>query len=181
MNSEKKEKGLLIVYTGDGKGKTTAALGLCIRACGYDMKVAVVQFVKGSWQYGELDGIKRLEPNVELIRMGKGFVGIIDDKLPREEHEKAAEAALAFVKELIQSAKYDIIILDELNVAVALGLIEIEEVLKVLADKPAKLDIIITGRNAHEKLIEAADLVTEMKEIKHPYQKGILAKKGIDF
>jgi len=136
MDNEKspKEKGLLIVYTGNGKGKTTAALGLCVRACGYDLKVAIVQFVKGSWQYGELDGIKRLEPNVELIRKGKGFVGIIDDKLPRSEHEKAAEEALVFVDELIQSGKYDIVILDELNVAISLGLIEIDNVLKILAN-----------------------------------------------
>lgn len=183
MDNEKspKEKGLLIVYTGNGKGKTTAALGLCVRACGYDLKVAIVQFVKGSWQYGELDGIKRLEPNVELIRKGKGFVGIIDDKLPRSEHENAAGEALLFVDKLIQSGKYNIVILDELNVAVSLGLIEINDVLKILANKPADLDIIITGRDAHEKLIEVADLVTEMKEIKHPYQKGILAKKGIDY
>lgn len=183
MNDEQKskEKGLIIVYTGNGKGKTTAALGLCVRACGYNLKVAIVQFVKGSWQYGELDGIKRLEPNVELIRKGKGFVGIIDDKLPREEHEKAAVEALTFVEGLVNSGKYNIIVLDELNVAVSLGLIEIDDVLKILDNKPADLDIIITGRNAHEKLIEKADLVTEMKEIKHPYQKGILAKKGIDY
>jgi cob(I)alamin adenosyltransferase len=183
MNTENKtkDKGLIIVYTGNGKGKTTAALGLCVRACGYDLKVAIVQFVKGSWQYGELDGIKRLEPNVELIRKGKGFVGIIDDKLPRQEHEEAAEEALLFVEKLVQSDKYDIIILDELNVAVSLGLIEIDGVLKILENKPARLDIVITGRDAHAKLIEKADLVTEMKEIKHPYQKGILAKKGIDY
>jgi cob(I)alamin adenosyltransferase len=181
MKESQKEKGLIIVYTGNGKGKTTAALGLCVRACGYDLKVAIVQFVKGSWQYGELDGVKRLEPNVELMRKGKGFVGIIDDKLPRSEHEKAAEEALVFVNELIHSGMYDIIILDELNVAVSLGLIEIDDVLKILANKPVDLDVVITGRNAHEKLIDAADLVTEMKEIKHPYQKGILAKKGIDY
>jgi cob(I)alamin adenosyltransferase len=183
MNTENKakEKGLIIVYTGNGKGKTTAALGLCVRACGYDLNVAIVQFVKGSWQYGELDGIKRLEPNVELIRKGKGFVGIIDDKLPRQDHEEAAEEALLFVEELVQSDKYDIVILDELNVAVSLGLIEIGSVLKIIENKPARLDIVITGRDAHEKLIEKADLVTEMKEIKHPYQKGILAKKGIDY
>jgi cob(I)alamin adenosyltransferase len=179
--NQTKDKGLIIVYTGNGKGKTTAALGLCVRACGYDLKVAIVQFVKGTWQYGELDGIKKLEPNIELIRKGKGFVGIIDDKLPRHEHEEAAEEALVFVAELVQSGKYDIVILDELNVAVSLGLIEIDEVLKILDNKPIALDIVITGRDAHERLIEKADLVTEMKEIKHPYQKGILAKKGIDF
>lgn len=179
--NKSKQKGLIIVYTGDGKGKTTAALGLCLRAVGYGKKVAIVQFVKGSWHYGELDGIKRLEPEVEIIRMGKGFVGIIDDKLPREEHEKAAAEAVEFVFELMRSEKYDIIILDELNVAVYLGLIDIEDVLRLIQSKPEQLDLVITGRNAHEKLIEVADLVTEMKEIKHPYKKGILAKEGIDF
>jgi cob(I)alamin adenosyltransferase len=183
MNEENKQirKGLVIVYTGNGKGKTTAALGLCVRACGYGMKVAIVQFIKGSWQSGEIEGIKKLAPNVEFIRMGRGFVGIIDDKLPRSEHEKAAGEALEFVRGMLLSNKYDIIILDELNVAVHLGLIEIEDVLKLIDDKPAELNLVITGRNAHKKLIERADLATEMKEIKHPYQKGILAQKGIDY
>jgi len=183
MSDEKKEpkRGLIIVYTGEGKGKTTAALGLCIRACGYNLKVAIVQFVKGSWQYGEIEGIKRLEPNVEFVRKGRGFVGIIDDTLPREEHQKAAEEALSYVRDLMLSKKYNIVILDELNVAIYLGLIVIDDVLKLLDEKPPELDLVITGRYAHEKLIERADLVTEMKEIKHPFRKGILAKEGIDF
>jgi len=181
VEGKSKVKGLLIVYTGDGKGKTTAALGLCVRAVGYGKKVAIVQFVKGSWHYGELDGIKRLEPEVQIIRKGKGFVGIIDDKLPRDEHEKAAAEALQFASELIKSNEYDIVILDELSVAVFLGLIDIGDVLKMLQDKPENLDIVITGRSAHDKLIEIADLVTEMREIKHPYRKGIMAKEGIDY
>jgi cob(I)alamin adenosyltransferase len=180
--AEKQEKiGLIVVYTGNGKGKTTAALGMCIRATGYDYKVAIVQFIKGSWHYGELDGIKKLQPNVELYQGGKGFVGILDDKLPRAEHQKAARKTLELAEELMLSGRYNILILDELNVAVSLGLIGLEDVMNLLDKKPEKMDIVITGRNAHEDLIGRADLVTEMKEIKHPYQKGILAQKGIDY
>jgi cob(I)alamin adenosyltransferase len=181
MPEKVEKKGLLIINTGNGKGKTTAALGICVRAVGYDMKVAILQFIKGSWHYGELDGIKRLAPNVELFQGGKGVVGIIDDKLPREEHEKAATEALKFAESLMLSGKYDILILDELNVAVSLGLVKITDVLSLLDKKPAKMDIVITGRDARQELIDRADLVTEMKEIKHPYQKGILAQRGIDF
>jgi cob(I)alamin adenosyltransferase len=175
------DKGLVIVYTGNGKGKTTAALGLCIRAIGYDEKVCIIQFIKGSWKYGELDGIKRLAPNVELYQKGLGFVGIIDDKLDKSEHIKAAQEAIAFAKERILSAKYDIVILDEINVAVSLDLIKVEDILSLINCKPELLDLVLTGRNARPEIIERADLVTEMREIKHPYQKGIMAQKGIDF
>jgi cob(I)alamin adenosyltransferase len=175
------DKGLVIVYTGNGKGKTTAALGLCIRAVGYDEKVCIIQFIKGSWKYGELDGIKRLAPNVELYQKGLGFVGIIDDKLDKSEHIRAAQEAIVFSKEKILSGKYDIVILDEINVAVGLDLIKVEDILDLIDCKPELLDLVLTGRNARPEIIERADLVTEMKEIKHPYQKGIMAQKGIDF
>jgi cob(I)alamin adenosyltransferase len=175
------DRGLIIVYTGNGKGKTTAALGLCVRAVGYDEKVCIIQFIKGSWKYGELDGIKRLAPNVELYQKGLGFVGIIDDKLDRSEHIKAANEAIVFAKERILSGKYDIVILDEINVAMSLDLIKIEDVFDLVNCKPELLDLVLTGRNARPELIERADLVTEMREIKHPYQKGIMAQKGIDF
>ncbi len=181
MEQKFEDKGLVIVYTGNGKGKTTAALGLCVRAVGYDEKVCIVQFIKGSWKYGELDGIKRLAPNVELYQKGLGFVGIIDDKLDRSEHIKAAEEAVSFAKEKILSGKYDIVILDEINVALNLGLIKVEQVMDLIDVKPELLDLVLTGRNAHPEIIERADLVTEMREIKHPYQKGIMAQKGIDF
>jgi cob(I)alamin adenosyltransferase len=173
--------GLLIVYTGPGKGKTTAALGMTIRAIGYDWKVSIVQFIKGSWKYGEMDGIKRLAPDVELNIMGKGFVGIVDDDKPIEEHKKAAREALDLAIEKMLSGKYNLVILDELNVAVKLGLVSLDELKELIAKKPKELSLVITGRDAHEWLIEQADLVTEMKEIKHPYQKGILAQKGIDY
>lgn len=175
------EKGLVIVYTGGGKGKTTASLGLCIRAVGYDKKVCIIQFIKGSWKYGELDGIKKLAPNVELYQKGLGFVGIIDDKLDKSEHIKAAGEALAFAGEKIRGGKYDIVILDEINVAVNLKLISVDDVINLIESKPDSLDLVLTGRNAKEEVIERADLVTEMREIKHPFQKGIKAKKGIDF
>lgn len=181
--TEKKfdDRGLVIVYTGNGKGKTTAALGLCIRAAGYDEKVCIIQFIKGSWKYGELDGIKRLAPNVELFQKGLGFVGIIDDKLDKSEHIKAAGEALDFADEKISSGGYDIVILDEINVAIHLGLINVEDVLKLIDNKPDLLDLVLTGRNAKEEIIARADLVTEMREIKHPFQKGIMAQQGIDF
>lgn len=174
-------QGLIIVYTGDGKGKTTAALGTVLRALGYDWKVLIIQFIKGSWTYGEMKGLKRLEPDVELKILGKGFVGIIDDTKPVEEHQAAAEVALRTAIEDVASDKYDLIILDEINVALSLGLIDLAQVKKLLTDRPKRLHLILTGRNAPQELIDMADLVTEMKEIKHPYQKGILAQKGVDF
>jgi cob(I)alamin adenosyltransferase len=174
-------KGLVIVYTGDGKGKTTASLGLCVRAVGYDKKVCLIQFIKGSWKYGELDGIKKLAPDVDLYQKGLGFVGIIDDKLDKSEHIKAAGEALDFARDKIHSGDYDIVILDEINVAIHLKLIEVDDVIKIIENKPKSLDLVLTGRNAKNEIIDRADLVTEMREIKHPFQKGIKAKKGIDF
>jgi cob(I)alamin adenosyltransferase len=182
MNEEKAgEKGLLIVYTGNGKGKTTAALGMTIRAVGYDWKVCVIQFIKGSWKYGELDGIKRLAPNVELEVMGEGFIGIIDDKKSFEEHRAAAKKAVEKAIEKITSGKYNLVILDELNVALNLEVVTREEMERIINARPEKLHLVITGRGAAQWLIDRADLVTEMREIKHPFQKGIMAQKGVDF
>lgn len=173
-------RGLVIVHTGNGKGKTTAALGTALRAVGHGMKVLIIQFIKGSWRYGELKSLKRLEPELELIRVGKGFVGIIDDKLPREEHVEAARKGLELAREKVMGGEYDLVILDELNYAVLGGLIPIEDVLDLVRNKPSWVHLIITGREARPELIELADLVTEMREIKHPYQKGIKAQQGID-
>ena len=175
------EKGLVIVYTGNGKGKTTAALGMALRAIGYDHKVCMLQFIKGSWHYGEMDSSKKLEPNFELIAVGKGFVGILDDNSPREEHEKSAAEAVRICREKIFSEKYDVIILDEVNYAITLGLIDVQEIIKIIKEKPSDLDLVLTGRDVKEEIVELADLVTEMKEIKHPFKSGIKAKKGIDF
>ncbi|MBI5859829.1 MAG: cob(I)yrinic acid a,c-diamide adenosyltransferase [Nitrosarchaeum sp.] len=173
--------GLTIVYTGKGKGKTTAALGIALRAAGHTKKTCMIQFIKGSWHYGEMYSSKRLEPEFEMIAIGKGFVGIVDDKSPKEEHESIAKEAIKISAEKIQSGKYDIIILDEINYAINLGLVKIEDVLNLIKSKPQELDLILTGNYAKDEIIELADLVTEMREIKHPFQHGIKAKKGIDF
>jgi len=175
------EKGLVIVYTGNGKGKTTAALGMALRAIGYDHKVCMLQFIKGSWHYGEMDSSKKLEPNFELIAVGKGFVGILDDNSPREEHEKYAAEAVRICREKIFSGKYNVVILDEVNYAINLGLIDVQEIIKIIKEKPSNLDLVLTGRDVKDEIVELADLVTEMKEIKHPFKSGIKAKKGIDF
>jgi len=175
------KNGLTIVYTGKGKGKTTAALGIALRATGYKKKICMIQFIKGSWHYGEMESSKRLEPEFEMVAIGKGFVGIIDDKSPKEDHQKVAKEAIKISNEKIQSGKYDIIILDEINYAVNLNLISLEDVLELIKSKPENVDLVLTGNYAKEEVIEAADLVTEMREIKHPFQKGIKAKEGIDF
>jgi len=173
--------GLVIVYTGKGKGKTTAALGMALRATGYDHKICMIQFIKGSWHYGEMDSASKLGPNFELIAVGKGFVGIIDDKSPKEEHQKIAREAIKISKEKISSGKYDLIILDEVNYAVDLDLIKIDNLIELIKLKPENVNLVLTGNYAKPEIIEMADLVTEMKEIKHPFQLGIKAKKGIDF
>ena len=175
------EKGLVIVYTGKGKGKTTAALGIVLRAVGHGYKVGMIQFIKGEWYYGELTSSKRLEPEFELIAAGRGFVGIMDDDHPIEDHEKAAKDAIEVAKQKIASGDYDIMILDEINYAVKLNLISQEDILDVIAAKPEKTSLVLTGNYVPEAVMDAADLVTEMREIKHPYQRGIKAKKGVDF
>jgi cob(I)alamin adenosyltransferase len=171
----------VIVYTGKGKGKTTAALGIVLRAVGHGMKVGMIQFIKGEWYYGELTSSKRLEPEFELIAAGKGFVGIIDDDHPREDHQNAAKVALELAKEKLQSGIYQVLILDEINYAIKLGLISESDVMDLIKSKPLGLTLVLTGNYASDSIVGAADLVTEMREIKHPYQQGIKAKKGIDF
>lgn len=173
--------GLVIVYTGNGKGKTTAALGMALRAVGYNHKICIIQFIKGSWPYGEMESVKRLQPEIELVIVGKGFVGIIDDKSPREDHKKIAQEAIQISKEKIQSGNYNIVILDEVNYAINLDLIDVNDVLNLIKLKPDSLNLVLTGNHAKEEIIDIADLVTEMKEIKHPFKSGIKAKKGIDF
>ena len=164
-----------------GKGKTTAALGIALRATGYNKKICMIQFIKGSWHYGEMDSSKRLEPEFEMVAVGKGFVGILDDKSPKEDHEKIAQEAIKISNEKIQSGKYDIIILDEINYAVNLQLISVNDVMNLIKTKPDNLDLVLTGNYAKDEVIEIADLVTEMKQVKHPFQRGIKAKEGIDF
>jgi cob(I)alamin adenosyltransferase len=175
------EKGIIIVYTGKGKGKTTAALGIVLRAVGHGYKVGMIQFIKGEWYYGELTSSKRLEPEFELIAAGRGFVGIVDDDHPIEDHQKAAKDAIEVAKQKIASGNYDIMILDEINYAAKLNLVSQQDILDIIAAKPEKTSLVLTGNYVPEAIMAAADLVTEMREIKHPYQGGIKAKKGIDF
>jgi len=178
MNHHK--QGLVIVYTGNGKGKTTAAVGLAVRAAGYKRKVLFLQFIK-EWFTGEKETLKLLEPYVTFIQMGQGFVGIWGDRKDRIEHQNAAEEAFAFLKDKVKSNEYEVIVMDEINIAISEGLIKIDDVLEMISNKPAELDLVFTGRGASQKLIDVADLVTEMTEIKHPFQKGILAKRSIDY
>jgi cob(I)alamin adenosyltransferase len=175
------DKGLIIIYYGNGKGKTTAALGVALRAIGYNHNVCMIQFIKGEWDYGELYSSNKLKPNFELIVTGKGFIGIIDDDHLIEEHIQSSKNALKIAREKISSNKYNTIILDEINYALKLNLITENEVIDLLDSKPKELNIIMTGNYLSDKILEIADLVTEMKEVKHPYKKGIKAKKGIDF
>lgn len=176
-----KPEGLVLINTGDGKGKTTAALGTVLRAVGYGHHVLIVQFIKGSWTYGEMKSIKRLEPEVEFHRMGKGFVGIIDDNLPREAHEQAAKEALEFAIEKMKSGDYQLVLLDEIFVAVMLNLLTVADLHRVLDVRPRHTTLILTGRGAPAEILERGDTVTEMKEIKHAFQRGILAQRGVDY
>jgi len=176
-----KTKGLVIVYTGDGKGKTTAALGMALRSAGHGKKTLIVQFIKSFQNYGELKFVKKYDCGIEIKTMGKGYVKIKGDQFPFEEHKKAAKEALKFAQDQILSKKYDIIVLDEINIALDKKLLTIQEVAELIHQKPHDLHLILTGRSAPKKLIQLADLVSEVKEIKHPFKKGILAQKGIEY
>ena len=172
-----KKKGLIVVNTGDGKGKTTAALGVALRACGYGMRVIMLQFFKGKWKCGELRSAPKLG-SFEIHPMGKGFTWESKDiEIDKAMVRSAWQAAV----EKITSGKYDIVILDEINYALSYGFLPVEDVVNFLKTKPYMLHVILTGRNAHPSLVELADTVTEMREVKHAYQKGILAQKGIEF
>jgi len=180
--TETKEKlGLVVVMTGHGKGKTTAALGIALRAAGYDMKVCIIEFIKGDMYSGEIDGIKRLFPNVELHITGKGFCKIKGDKYSFEEHRRYAQDAMKLAREKMLSGKFDILILDEINYALNLDLVDLPQVIELLEEKPPLVHVILTGRDAHPEIIKRAHTVTEMKEIKHAYQQGIKPHKGIDY
>jgi len=178
--AERSARGLVLVLTGNGKGKTTAALGTALRAAGYGFKVAIIQFIKGTWHYGEIDALKRI-PQIEIHRTGAGFYKIMGDDLPEEVHRKAAGEGLALARDKLRSGRYRLVILDEVNNAVHTGLLALDDVLQVIDEKPEDVDLMLTGRDAAPEVMERADLVTEMKEIKHPFQQGILAKKGIDY
>ncbi len=171
------ERGLLVVYTGDGKGKTTAALGLAFRALGRDMAVAVVQFIKGRWQTGEGRFAARL-PQLTFLTMGEGFTWEGDDP---EVHARAARAAWARARELLAAGSHRVVILDELTHAIRQGFVPVADVLAAVAARPPAVTVVVTGRGAAPELIAAADLVTEMRSLKHPFDRGLPALKGIDF
>ena len=174
-------KGLILVHTGDGKGKTTAGLGLALRAWGSGLRVLILQFIKGGWKYGELEAIERLgklDGRIEIRPLGLGLMRGAED---REKHIRAAAEALQEAGRMMVSGAYDLIIFDEINYAVKFGLISLDDVLALLDKKPEKLHVLLTGRDARPELIERADLVTEMKLVKHPYQQGIKAQQGIEF
>ncbi len=174
------KKGLIIIFTGKGKGKTTAAMGQALRAVGQGLKVLMLQFVKGTWDYGELESIKRLEPDFEIQPLGKGFIRS-NSKLDENEAQENVNQSWKQARNEILSDKYDMIILDEINYVISYGLLPVEEVLALFEEKPDRLHLILTGRDAHQSIVERADLVTEMNEIKHQYSKGIKAQKGIEF
>lgn len=169
-----------MVFTGNGKGKTTAAMGVALRAAGQGFKTLMIQFIKGSWHYGELDSAPMLGGAFEIRPMGRGFVKVGTEK-PDPEDVRLVEEAWNAVVEAMRSDTYDMLILDEVNYAIHYGMLSIDRVLADLAARPERLHVICTGRNAHPRLIEAADLVSEIKEIKHPFHKGILAQRGIDY
>jgi len=175
---EGKRKGLIIVHTGNGKGKTTAALGVAFRAIGSDFKVFVGQFIKGSRHYGELVTAERLKEWIEIVPMGEGFTW---ETKSRERDTQRAHEAWAFFKEKLLSGDYQIVILDEINYVIDYGYLPVGWVVEALRQKPEMVHVILTGRNAHPRIIELADLVTEMREVKHPFRQGITAQKGIEF
>ena len=179
---ETKEKlGLVVVMTGHGKGKTSSALGIALRAAGHDMKVCIIEFIKGDKYSGEIDGIKRLFPNVELHITGKGFCGIKGDKYSFAEHRRHAQDAINLAREKMLSGEFDILILDEIHNAVKLKLVDLPQVIELIDIKPLLMHLILTGRNAHTEIIKRAHTVTEMKETKHAYREGIEPQKGIDY
>lgn len=174
-------KGLIIVHTGPGKGKTTAALGIALRAVGQGLKVLMVQFIKGSWHYGELDAAQMLgEERFKILPMGRGFVKVGVEK-PDPEDIRLVEEAWQFAREKIRSGGYDLVVLDEINYAISYRMLDPQAVVETLQRKPEMVHVILTGRNAHPSIVDCADLVTEMREVKHPYQKGILAQRGIEY
>ena len=177
---ENRNKGLIIVYTGDGKGKTTAALGMALRTVGWGGKVLVIQFIK-AWKTGEHKAIEKFLPDIKIIPAGEGFVGIMGDRKPKNVHTASARKALELAKKEIMSKKWSTVILDEINGAIAGGLVPLKDLLILLRSKPEEVNLVLTGRQAKPEIMAEADLVTEMKKIKHPYDGGILAKKGVDF
>lgn len=180
--SDGMERGLVIVNTGSGKGKTTAALGMALRAAGHKQKVLILQFIKSTWKTGEKKMLEKLKPYIRMEQLGMGFVKFEDGRpsISGRERENAARS-LAYAEEMVKSGSFDMIILDEINNMVSYGLIEEDDLVKLVKNKPEKLCMVLTGRGAPQKLIDIADTVSEIRDIKHAYRKGIKARKGIEY
>ncbi|PYV63086.1 MAG: cob(I)yrinic acid a,c-diamide adenosyltransferase [Acidobacteria bacterium] len=173
-------RGLIIVNTGPGKGKTTAAMGTALRAVGNGMRVLMLQFIKGSWHYGELDAAKAFGDKFIMKQMGRGFVKVGAEQ-PDPEDVRMVEEAWAEGARAIQSGEWDLVILDEINYAISYGMLDPAKVVETLKQKPEMVHVILTGRNAHPTIVELADTVTEMRQVKHAYEKGVLAQRGIEY
>jgi cob(I)alamin adenosyltransferase len=172
------EKGLLMVFTGDGKGKTTAALGLAMRAAGHGLKTCFIQFIKGSWKYGELEAVKRHRDEIDFYVMGRGFTW--ESKHPEKDREEARRA-WQFAQWAMTCSRYHLVVLDEFTYLPNYGFIDLQSAVRVLESRPQGLHVAVTGRNAPKELLAVSDLITEMREIKHPFRVGIKAQKGIEF
>lgn len=184
MSAEReRRRGLVMVYTGEGKGKTTAAVGLAARAAGNRLRVFFLQFIKGQWRSGEREALRALAPYVELAVTGRGFTleHLRDPRIPMQTHQEAAAAGWALAKELLRRGEHDMLVLDELLGAISAGLVPLAEVLDAIRARPPHLHLVITGRGAPAELVEVADLVSEVVPIKHPFQQGIKAQRGIEF
>jgi len=177
-NSKQTKKGLIIIYTGNGKGKTTAALGLALRAAGHGLRVCIIQFIKGSWRYGELEALKRFEDLIDFHVMGKGFTWKSENL---EADKKIARQGWQMAQAAIGSGQYQLVILDELTYLAKYNMIAAQELVKGIAARPESLHVVVTGRSAPQELLDIADLVTEMKAVRHPYESGIKAQRGIEF
>ena len=173
-------RGLIIVNTGPGKGKTTAAMGTALRAVGNGMKVLMLQFLKGSWHYGELDAVKAFGDNFIMKQLGRGFVKVGGAETDPEDI-RMVEEAWQESRDAILSRKWELVILDEINYAISYGMLDPDKVVETLKQKPEMVHVILTGRNAHAKIVEVADTVTEMRQVKHAYEAGILAQRGIEY
>lgn len=178
MTRQHLDKGLVQVYTGDGKGKTSAAFGLALRAVGRGLRVYIIQFIKGGFDYGELYIVEKI-PNLKLATFGRGR--FVTDIPPSEEDSKLAREAFELAKKVVKSGEYDVVILDEVNVALNLKMISLDEVIDLIKNKPKHVELILTGRYAPVQIIDAADLVTEMREVKHPYTQGVPPRRGIEY
>jgi len=173
-------RGLIIVNTGPGKGKTTAAIGTALRAVGQGMQVLMLQFLKGSWHYGELDAVKAFGDKFVMKQMGRGFVKVGTEK-PDPEDVRMVEQAWSESEQAIHSGDWDLVILDEINYAISYGMLDPVNVADALKKKPEMVHVILTGRNAHPTIVELADTVTEMRQLKHAYEKGVMAQRGIEY